>query len=155
NGAVQYHFGDRENLVREIVLYRTGRIIELRSELLARIVSQETPPRVRDYVHAFVMSMAIGLADGNHYLRFLARFYVEQGGVSYFRVVPESTITLTKYVMQKLLPHLTDEVLEERWQIIMTSTVHTLAGYQSAMKSGTLSAPLEHLLDNLIDFLTA
>jgi len=89
NGAVQYHFGDRENLVREIVRFRTAGIIEVRAQLLAQVVAGNTPHRAHDYIEAFVMSLASCLTEGNHYLRFLSRFYADRGDLSTFHVLPD------------------------------------------------------------------
>jgi len=37
----------------------------------------------------------------------------------------------------------------------MTSTVHTLARYQTALQSRKLAQPLDELLEDLVTFLTA
>lgn len=47
-------------------------------------------------------------------------------------------------------------VLDERWLVLMTSTIHTLARYQAVLVSGgDLGSPLEALLEDLVRFLTA
>jgi AcrR family transcriptional regulator len=154
NGAVQYHFGDRDNLVREIAIYRAKTTEQVRAELLAKLVSGDKPPQVRDYVDAFVRSLASALDDKNYFLRFLSRLVIERGGMT-MQSVPESTIIFMRNIMRKLLPNHSDAVIEERWQILMASAVHVLAGYQVGMKMGTLPAPLEHLLDDLVNVLSA
>jgi AcrR family transcriptional regulator len=154
NGAVQYHFGDRDNLVREIATYRAHATEQVRAELLAKLVSGEKAPQVRDYVNAFVLSLASALDEENHFLRFLSRLIIERGGL-FTASVPESTIVFMRNVMRRLLPHLTDEHIEERWKILMTSTVHVLSTYQVARRLGTLHAPLDQLLDDLVNVLAA
>jgi hypothetical protein len=55
----------------------------------------------------------------------------------------------------RLLPDYSEAVLFERWMIMMTSTVHTLARYQTARQSRKLATPFDELLDDLVTFLTA
>ena len=58
-------------------------------------------------------------------------------------------------LIHRLLPDLPFEVVEERWLVMMTSSIHTLARYQNSMKAGTLKGSLSELLDDLIAFLAA
>jgi AcrR family transcriptional regulator len=154
NGAVQYHFGDRDNLVREIAAYRAQATERVRAELLAKLASSKKTAQVRDYVSAFVLSLASALDEENYFLRFLSRLVIERGGI-FTQSVPESTIIFMRTVMRKLLPNHSDGVIEERWHILMTSTVHVLASYQVSRKLGTLRAPLDQLLDDLVNVLSA
>jgi AcrR family transcriptional regulator len=154
NMAVQYHFGDRDNLILQIIIYRAEFIEEVRAGLLAKIISSENPPRVYDYVKIFVISLASSLSAENYFVRFLSRLVVEQGDIP-TRTVPQATIDMMRKVMRDLLPHLSSAVIEQRWQILMASTVHTLASYQAAEARGALAAPFDELLEGLVSFLTA
>jgi AcrR family transcriptional regulator len=154
NGAVQYHFGDRDSLVRELAAYRARATEQVRAELLGKLVSGEKPPQVRDYVNAFVLSLASALDEDNYFLRFLSRLIIERGGL-FTQSVPESTLVFMRNVMRRLLPHLSDALIEERWKILMTSTVHVLSTYQVGRRLGTLHAPLDQLLDDLVNVLSA
>ena len=154
NMVVQYHFGDRDNLILQIIIYRGGITEKVRLGLLAKIMSGKKPPQVCDYVRIFVISLASSLAAENYFLRFLSRLVVERGGIPN-QTVPQASIDLMRKVMHELLPHLPDAVIEQRWQILMASAVHMLASYQAADASGTLRVPFDELLDDLVDFLTA
>jgi AcrR family transcriptional regulator len=154
NGAVQYHFRDRENLVVEVARYRGEFIEKVRGERIEEIASLKGEPTVRDYVAAFVDGLASALDQDNYFLRFLSRLTIETGGTT-GQVGSEEDRDYMRAKMLKLMPHLDVEELNHRWQIMVITTVHILAGYQSAIKAKTLGKPLDWLLADLTDFLAA
>ena len=154
NAAVQYHFGDRASLLKAIILYRAATSERVRAEQLANPIASHEPAQVRDLVKAFILSLAGHLRDGHYYLAFLSRYIVEYGGYAGLEgAVSSSTVTTFMSLLYRLLPDHRESVLDERWMIIMMTTVHTLARYQTALRAGTLPAPLPELLDDLADFL--
>lgn len=156
NVAVQYHFRDRENLIREIIAYRHPISESIRAELLADILSHGQTPQVVDLVRAYVLALAGHLEEGDHYLAFLSRYAIERGGYTGLQgAAVTSNIHTYITMLHRLLPHIPSELVDERFDVLMTCSIHTLARYQSAMKAGTLEAPLPHLLDDLIAFLAA
>jgi AcrR family transcriptional regulator len=154
NGAVQYHFRDRENLVVEVTKYRASLLEKIRGERLEKIASLMGEPKVRDYVSAFVDALASILDEDNYFLRFLSRLAIETGGTPE-QAVSQESLTYLRAAMLKLMPHLSVDVLNHRWRIMTITTVHILAGYQAAIKAKTLGAPLSWLLSDLTNFLTA
>lgn len=156
NAAVQYHFGDRESLIKAIISYRASASERVRAEVLADLITKGEPPQVRDLVKAFILSLATHLEDSNYYLAFLSRYIIDYGGyVGLEGSVSDSTINTFMSLLHRLLPEHRTSVLDERWMIVMTTTVHTLSRYQTAMLTGELPAPFHELLDDLADFLTA
>jgi AcrR family transcriptional regulator len=156
NVAVQYHFGDRETLIRAIITYRAATSEAIRSEVLAELLAQGRAPQVRDLVRAFILSLAKHLEERSHYLAFLSRYITEMGGYRGLEgSLSTSTVTTMVSLLYRLLPDYPEAVLFERWMIMMTSTVHTLARYQSAMQARKLAQPLEDLVEDLVTFLTA
>lgn len=154
NVAVQYHFGDRENLVRAIAAYRADFLSEHVNEVVADLASETGPATVEGVVRSFVRGLAGNLDDDNYFLPFVSRYIVERGGYSGLdSTVPSSSVTTMRVIMLRLLPHLDPERLYERWQVLMTSAVHTLARYQVAAKLGTLPGPLDDLIEDLVQFL--
>lgn len=154
--AVQYHFGDKESLVREIAAHRARFVSEMRAELLADLLSGSKAPRVADFVRSFVFPLASNLLADNHYIAFLSRYMTERGGYAGLEAsVPQDTSVALSKMLQRLLPRHSEAVISERWQIAATSAVHTLARYQIELRSGTLPRPLDDLLDDLVRFLTA
>jgi len=153
NVAVQYHYGDKENLLRQITAHRVKATEEVRAELLADLFATGTPPRVLDLVRVWVQALACHLEEGNHYLAFLSRYVIERG--SYLGLEGTgggSTITFTAMVRRLLRDH-PEAHADERWQVVMTSAVHELARYQNGLRSRTLAAPLPDLIDDLVRFL--
>lgn len=156
NVAVQYHFGDRETLIKAIISYRAATSEEIRTEILADLLAQGKAPQIRDLVNTFVRSLARHLDDGNHYLAFLSHYIIEQGGYRGLEgSLATSTVTTMISLMYRLLPEYPEGVVFERWMIMMTTTVHTLARYQTARQSRTLATPLEDLLQDLTTVLAA
>jgi AcrR family transcriptional regulator len=155
NVAVQYHFGDREGLVREIMTYRADTSERRRVQMVADFLSRGDTPKVIDIVRAFVLPLAEHFDEANHYLAFMSRYIIERGG--YVGLDVGSTVATTyntlHTLLDRLLPDLPDAVREERWQITMTCAVHTLARYQAA-KPSMLPAPLDALIEDLVRFLT-
>lgn len=155
NVAVQYHFGDRDNLVREIASYRAASSEEMRAELLAGLLASGEQPDVYGVVRAFMASLTCHLAPGNHYLAFLSRYAAEHGDYAGLRGTAGSTLDTFLAMMRRLLPDLPEQLIEERWMVMMTSAVNTLARYQSAQRAGHLPAPLPGLIDDLVSFFAA
>jgi AcrR family transcriptional regulator len=156
NAAVQYHFGDKDNLVKEIVRYRVRWTDEMSAAFRAKLFSGPKPPQVADFVRGFMGSLTSNLDEGNYYIPFLSRFIIENGQTAMlWDAVPPDPTNMLKDGLRRLLPDCPDTTIAERWQILVTSIVHTLASYQTAHRLGTLSASLDHLLDDLIRFHSA
>jgi AcrR family transcriptional regulator len=154
--AVQYHFGNRDNLVRAIAEYRARTLIDSYDQLIADLVTAGSPPSVIDWVRALVKALAVNLADESHFLPFVSRYIIERGGYAGLdETMPKGSISTLMVLAQRLLPDLTVELLFERWEILFTSAVHALARYQIAHKSGQLRAPLDYLLEDLVRTLAA
>jgi AcrR family transcriptional regulator len=125
---VQYHFRDRENLLHEIATYRFTSARPIRAQL----------------------------EDGAHYLAFLSRYARKRGGYQGLEDTSVgSNIHTFMALIHRLPPDLPFEVVQERWLVMMTSSIHSLARFQNSMKSGTLKGSLPELLDDLIAFLAA
>jgi AcrR family transcriptional regulator len=65
NVAVQYHFGDKETLLREITAYRARVSEERRAELLADMLSAGKPPQISDLVRSWIDALAYHLGEDN------------------------------------------------------------------------------------------
>ena len=158
HAVVQYHFGDRESLVREIIAYRATLSEQLRVEMFADLVSRGQP-QVSDLVRVFVLPLAAHLEERSHYLAFMSRYITERGGyrgLDPSMGIPSATVSTLRSLLGRLLPAHPAGVLDERWTVLMTSTIHTLARYQAVMVSGgDLGSPIEVLLEDLVRFLTA
>jgi AcrR family transcriptional regulator len=156
NFAVQYHFGDRENLVRAIAAYRSRSVVAANAALAAEERTGSPEPTVTDLVRAFVHALATNLEGDSHFLGFVSRYIIERGGYAGLdRAVRTESITTMQATLLRLLPTHTPELLAERWEILFTSAVQALARYQVAMRKGALPAPLDFLIEDLVCSLSA
>ncbi|MFT4233799.1 MAG: helix-turn-helix domain-containing protein, partial [Microbacterium sp.] len=137
HAAVQYHFGDRDRLIREVLEYRGAESEAMRAEVVAGLALSDSPATVEDVVAAFIWPLAIHLQPDNHYLAFLSRLIIEVGGYEGFAGIGvhtgASTFTL-RNLLGRLVPSLPGSVLDERWSVAETSAVHALARYQAAQR---------------------
>jgi AcrR family transcriptional regulator len=149
--AVQYHFGDRDRLVHAIVVYRAERIMATNTDVLADLVADGRALTPADFVRAMVTALAVHLDDDSHFLPFISRYIIERGGYAGLEDTVQSSLgSQLRTILLRLLPAHTTGLLDERWEILFTSVVHTLARYQVAIHDGTLAAPLEWLIEDLI-----
>lgn len=157
HAAVQYHFGDRDEVVRAIMEYRGSESERKRSEIVAGLMLGTAAPTITDVVAAFVRPLAMHFRPGNHYLRFLSLLITEEGGYEDLVGVHTGGQVMTlRTLMIKLLPEIPEPVLTERWWVALTSAVHTLARYQTAQrKRERLPAGIDALVDDLVSFLAA
>ncbi|MFT4052811.1 MAG: TetR family transcriptional regulator [Microbacterium sp.] len=157
HAAVQYHFGDRDELVRALMEYRGGESEVSRAGIVADLVLEGSRPTVSDVLSAFIWPLAIHLQEDNHYLAFLSRLVVEEGGYEGLvgvDVHAGSSVLTLRALLGRLVPHVPEAVLDERWQVALTSAVQTLARYQAAQqKREHLPVTLEVLIADLIAFL--
>lgn len=154
--AVQYHFGDRSGLVKAIAEYRARTLMETNGTFIAEIVNSGQTVTVDDVVRAFVRALAANLDGRSHFLPFISRYVVERGGYAGLEdAVPASSATAMRSILVHLLPLHDERLIDERWEILFTSAVHTLARYQMALRNDTLAAPLDVLIDDLVRNLAA
>jgi AcrR family transcriptional regulator len=154
NVAVQYHFGDRDTLVRSIVSYRSAFIDDLAADV-AR-AGESGGAAVSEVVSGFVRAFAANITAGNHFLPFLSRYITEHGGYGGLEeALPRASVLTLRDNLYRVMADRPEALLEERWEVLATCTIHTLARYQLARSSGALPAPLDQLLDDLVRILTA
>jgi AcrR family transcriptional regulator len=156
NCAVQYHFGDREDLLREITAYRSRLSDDVRAAMLAELTGGGRWAGVKELIAAFVVPLARHFEGDNHYLAFLSRYVIERGGYGGFETAQASAsvITLGRMV-RRLLPDQPGTLFQERWAIATTGAVHAMARYQTLMKTSHLPAPIDDLVEDLVNVVTA
>ena len=157
HAAVQYHFGDREEIVRAIMEYRGQESENDRTARVAQLMLAETKPSIQDVVGAFVHPLAIHFESDNHYLPFLSAYITEEGGYDgLVGVHTGASVIALQALLPSLVPGVAAAILEERWWVMLTSTVHALARYQTAQrKRQRLPADIEVLVTDLITTLSA
>jgi AcrR family transcriptional regulator len=105
NCAVQYHFGDREQLVQAIAEHRARSLIERQGELAADLVTSGGQPTVVDFVRTFITALADNLHDESYFLPFVSRYIVERGGYAGLDRAVQLAGTGCSDIL-RLLPHL-------------------------------------------------
>jgi AcrR family transcriptional regulator len=157
HAAVQYHFGDRDEVVKAIMEFRGAESEASRTGMVADLILGGAAPTVVDVVSAFVRPLAIHFKPDNHYLAFLSLYITEEGGYEGLNDVNAGASVVTlRTLLTRLLPQIPPAVLEERWWLTLTSAVHTLARYHSAQrKRARLPARIDVLIDDLVAFLSA
>lgn len=154
--AVRYHFGNRDQIVKAIMETRGAESEASRAGIVAEMMLGTTAATVADVVGAFVRPLAIHLQPQNHYLAFLSRLITEEGGYEGLEGVNAGASVITlRTLLGRLAPNVPEAVLDERWWLTLTSTVHALARYQSAREHAHLPAKMDVLIDDLIAYLSA
>jgi AcrR family transcriptional regulator len=83
NNVVQYHFGDRANLVASIYAFRSEPLNARRYELLEQHRDTGAPDDVRALLHILLQPHAESIPDpGNQFLGFLARLVLDSGSMA-------------------------------------------------------------------------
>jgi AcrR family transcriptional regulator len=121
--SINYHFGDKAGLLREVVLRRSRRIVEGRTQMLQLVVEAagKHPPTVRGIVDAF-LSPAVQMAKDNpNFARLIARAHYE----GWFHIIGKTFEqafhkSMDEFVNQlhRALPKLPTEEL--RWRMMFT-----------------------------------
>lgn len=156
HAVVQYHFGDRDGLVKALMESRGTESEAVRTEVVAGLMARGEVPQVSDVVSAFVRPLAIHIQPDNHYLAFLSLLITEEGGYEGLVGVHTGASVITlRALLNRLIPEIPAPVLEERWWVTLTSAVHTLARYQAAQQKRAQLARMDILIDDLIAYLSA
>ncbi|MFC1437203.1 TetR/AcrR family transcriptional regulator [Streptacidiphilus sp. N1-10] len=157
HASVQYHFGDRDEVVKAIMEFRGAESEASRTGIVADLMLGGRTPTVTDVVSAFVRPLAIHFQPDNHYLPFLSLYITEEGGYEgLVGVRTGSSVVTLRTLLGRLVPQVPEAVLDERWLVTLTSAVHALARYQSAQrKRAHLPAKIDVLVEDLITFLSA
>lgn len=157
HAAVQYHFGDRDEVVKAIMEARGAESEASRTQIVTELMLGDTAPTVHDVIDAFVRPLAIHIHPDNHYLAFLSRYITEEGGYEGLGGIHAGASVVTlRTVLGRLAPQIPEPVLDERWWVALTSAVHALARYHSAQrKRAHLPAGIDTLVNDLVAFLSA
>jgi AcrR family transcriptional regulator len=156
NFAVQYHFGDRDGLLRDITAFRSRISDESRTAMITELAVRGRHPEVKDLVAAFVVPLSNHLRPENYYLAFLSRYVIERGGYSDFESAEATTTVLALgHHLRRLLPDYPPSLFRQRWMMATTTAVHAMARYQTLMNLSGLPATMEELVDDLVTVVTA
>jgi AcrR family transcriptional regulator len=143
-GAIQYHFGSKDELLRAIVEYRRPAVNARRAVLLDLIEHRGLVEDLPSLAEAFVLPPAAQLDEpDNHYLGLLARL-TSHTATDHPVVVIEGGSLDAMARLQKLvgrrLRDLPRVIVEQRFSLATTTVTHALADRQQALRSGRVDA---------------
>ena len=155
NTAIQYHFGNKEGLLRAITVQRARVTEETRSELLARAARSPSGYTVENLVAAMVLPLAANLDPGDNYLRFQSRLVEERGGFQEVGDDLPGAMRAIPDLLDQICPDIPSALIRHRFGNALISVIHTLARYQGLVNRGTLESPAAMLVDDLISVTSA
>lgn len=161
NGVMQYHFGDRETVIRAIYDLRSRPINRRRLELLGELEAEQRLDDPAALVRVMIQPHAEGLLDPeNHYVGFLHRLYVERrvfmlpGPLAGAEETPYAqSFVRARHHLGLCAPHLDQPVLEARTRMIFGWAIHALASQLTPDDRSRDDLDVEGFLDELVAML--
>ena len=162
--AVNYHFGNKEGLVRAVFERRIGPVNEERLRLLDELeeAGAEGGPRLEDVVRVFVAPvLSMGAQAGTaHFKRLMARIFTEPGEEmrNLLRSQFEQVASRFGGAISRALPELPRDVLLWRFHFMLGSMVQVAQnGAVIREHSGGLCDPsrTEEVIARLVEFVAA
>jgi len=155
NAAIQYHFGNKEGLLRAIRVDR-GRVNdERRAAMLADAVSRPSGYDAIDLVEAMVRPLSSHLKRGDHYVAFLARLLEERGGFEDLGGDVPGAMPMIPELLKRRHPEIPGALMRHRFDAALVSMVDSLARFQRLLNSERLDVPADVLVEDLIVVLAA
>lgn len=160
--ALHYHFGSREALFEAIFERRMAGINRHRVEMLDTLEAEGRDNPIRSVVEAMVLPLVALLdpiADGGHYIRFLAQA-ISDPGVDVGDLVRgkfDHGMVRTRRLVRRILNDLPAEIVDERMTLASAQMVHALADKarnRAAGPPGKRPGETALFAANLIDSLT-
>jgi AcrR family transcriptional regulator len=167
NTALQYHFGDKQNLVEAILADRMGCINERRQQMLEQIRSQGCEGDLQRLVAALVTPFTDqlrGEAGGRYYVRFAAQLFSRGTAVELLAERRPWTQAFHVFVdlIRACLADLPEEVLAGRLTLMASQLVHATAAKEyelaesgSRQRSQSVAPFTSDLVDYVVGGLTA
>jgi AcrR family transcriptional regulator len=156
NSAVTYHFGSKDQLIRDVFEYRLPRLRHRRSLL----VEERRPSDLRGWLECQIRAvLEQSELDDSHYMGFVASLF--QHGDAFSLLPPEFLADTTNFDerLRQHLAHLGEPVRSHRLGQAMTFIVHAAADRERARAHTRPVLPfaveVANLADGMVGFLEA
>jgi TetR/AcrR family transcriptional regulator, regulator of cefoperazone and chloramphenicol sensitivity len=141
NSAIQYHFGDKAGLIREIINRRAQSFEPRREELLSQALLQHQPPDVASLLKVLVLPLGEAVdASGRHvYAKFIMQFlmhFQHQQGVELPAWPAQSALTRATTLLLESLPHLSARALKDRVSWVSMLFLAALIERDNSLEAG-------------------
>jgi len=141
NSAIQYHFGDKAGLIREVINRRAQSFEARRDELLSQALQSNQPPDIASLLKVLVLPLSEAVdASGRHvYAKFIMQFlmhFQHQQGVEQPAWPPESAATRAVRLLLESLPHLSARALRDRVNWVFMLFMAALIERDNSLEAG-------------------
>lgn len=139
--VMQYHFGNRENLIAAVLDLTTGQVDALRREMIEefRKVTGGAPLSARQIVHAMIQPVTCILSarEGqSHYVRFIGQISMDEEMWARFRHrLHGETMPLCRDAYAELVPHLPADLVHQRFGLALQTQCYGLCGLERTMET--------------------
>lgn len=162
--SVNYHFGSKEGLIREVFSHRIAPLNRERLKLLERCLEDASEPRLECIVRAFV-APAVRMVrrpgpGGSDFIRMMARAAFEGSDFNKQIYVDQFLEVFERFrdAFAEALPHLDRRRLQWRFHFMIGSMVHAAGGgFIASDVTGSLGPAVqtEELIEELVTFMAA
>lgn len=142
NAAIDYHFGNRADLITAIYTYRAQSVNRRCAELLAELDAHGSPDTVAALLRVQLLPHVENLADpDHHFVQFLARAFTETTRLAV--TSSESGRVLLPAVfeardrLRHLLPELDDDDFGRRTRVIANWSIQRIAEFAREQRGAT------------------
>lgn len=158
NNVVQYHFGDRANLVAAIYAFRSEALNDRRYQLLGQHRATGAPDDSRSLLWILVQPHAESIPDPeNQFLGFLARLVVDAGSMANASSVGAAPFMGAHYELragiQAASAPIADAVFERRFEWLFDFAIITLAARKRRRPHGGMEP--DDTLDEIVEIMAA
>ena len=130
NSAVQYHFGDRANLIESILDYRMLPLNQARCRMLDEL--REKDATVRRLVEVMVIPYIRHLLeepDDSHYVRLFSQLYQRSGRTVVTEGPRSSALFRASEEIKNLLPEIPINIIHARLNLAGMQLIHTASDW--------------------------
>lgn len=159
--AVNYHFGNKQQLINEMLERRLNNLFTVREKLLNKLNPESNSPcKLEDLLNAFI-TPALTMANDTHqggkqFMNVLARAYAEQSDHLHqllsYKYSP--IVKRFAYAIGKACPHLSESTVYWRFHFIIGSITYVMSDFGGSSLSNQLEEHeyIQRCTDELINF---